>query len=447
MSIALPVSSILPSAPLFPPSSSVPPPLDVSFPVVIPLVPVALLPPPAEVVPQQAISVDAGVSEEPYAPSKASGLGVEPKKLSVVTNYQQQEEHSKDILGVTRAESNRTSDPPSSTVAPYPPVASFFHSHLVHLGGEEYREVRALPPPRELELSSSLSSSIRTADELGYIVFGGVQYPIHQSTSSSKAQRGCTSPEKRNSLLCYSSEGVRNSVGAPAMRSGNESLLKKHDLRKEREILLEAEKRNAIEKRTKSRRRRNKFLSEQLSIGYEFLHMEHKPTGSLCTPDKNDRSLDISSRAHLQARSSACTLTTAEGSTSGSSAPALCSSAEGSNKWNWWALAVFGSPSQLLERLHTEAVDSQLMDSIGYVNYHRRLWGLKKSSNTYSLGFGTKATALQFAAVMGRLDNVLFLVLRQAKDTPPFLKDLLSESAYSMICTSYYQCQLSANSG
>lgn len=445
MSFALPVPSILPSVPLFPPPCSAPPPLSASFPVAVPLVPVTLPPPPAVIVPQQAISVDGALSEDSNTLSKASGSEAERKTLSVVASHQQQEEHNRDVLGFTRAESSRTSNQSNSTVAPYPPLASFFHSHHVHLGGEEYREVRALPPPRELELSSRLSSSICTAEELGYIVFGGVQYPINQCTNSTKTQRAHSFSKKHDPLFLYTSSGVRSSGGASVMRSGNESLLKGYNLRKEREMIMEEKKRTAMEKKTKSRRRRNEFLSEQLNIGYEYLHMEHKPVNSFCTPNKIDRGRNISSSTHIQTKSSASTLTNTGVSNSGTSAPALCSSVEVSNKWNWWALAVFGSPSELLERLNAQTADSQLIDSIGYVNSHRRLWGLKKSSNTYSLGFGTKATALQFAAVMGRFDNVLLLVLRQAKDTPPFLKDILSESAYSMICTSYYQCKLSAS--
>eukprot|EP00796_Vickermania_ingenoplastis_P006621 gene6621-4741_t len=103
---------------------------------------------------------------------------------------------------------------------------------------------------------------------------------------------------------------------------------------------------------------------------------------------------------------------------------------------NWWTLAYFGSPRQLQLCLDKYGVDT-LIDSVGYVNLRRRLWGLKKNGATYSLGYGQKATALQFAAVARRMDNVLLLLSHQARDSRPLLRRILSESVYSQICEAY----------
>ncbi|KPA81899.1 calphotin-like protein [Leptomonas pyrrhocoris] len=94
-----------------------------------------------------------------------------------------------------------------------------------------------------------------------------------------------------------------------------------------------------------------------------------------------------------------------------------------------WTTAYFGSPQQLNRVLTSKNADG-VLSSAGYVQYHRRQWGLKRTGDTFVLGLGMKATALQFAAAAGKLDNVVLLLTKGAKDnaSPPLKEILLKES-------------------
>ncbi|KPI89389.1 putative calphotin-like protein [Leptomonas seymouri] len=102
-----------------------------------------------------------------------------------------------------------------------------------------------------------------------------------------------------------------------------------------------------------------------------------------------------------------------------------------------WTAAYFGSPQQLHRVLTSKSFDGMLSGA-GYVQYRRRQWGLKRAGATFVLGLGMKATALQFAAAAGKLDNVVLLLASGAKDTafPPLKEILLKESmaAIAAIC-------------
>ncbi|KAL7707283.1 hypothetical protein N2W54_001524 [Lotmaria passim] len=100
-----------------------------------------------------------------------------------------------------------------------------------------------------------------------------------------------------------------------------------------------------------------------------------------------------------------------------------------------WTTAYFGTPQQLYRVLTSRKWDGML-SSAGHVQYRRRQWGLKRAGETFVLGLGMKATALQFAAAAGKLDNVVLLLTNGAKDnaSPP-LKEILSKDSMAMIAS------------
>lgn len=100
-----------------------------------------------------------------------------------------------------------------------------------------------------------------------------------------------------------------------------------------------------------------------------------------------------------------------------------------------WTTAYFGSPQQLHRVLATKKFDGML-SCAGQVQYRHRQWGLKRAGETFVLGLGMKATALQFAAAAGKLDCVVLLLINGAKDdAAPRLKDILSKEAMEMIAS------------
>lgn len=107
------------------------------------------------------------------------------------------------------------------------------------------------------------------------------------------------------------------------------------------------------------------------------------------------------------------------------------------SKSNIYTVAYFGTPQQLMavvEKMkHRDA-----LNSAGYVAYRRRRWGLKRQGETYALGLGMKGTPLQFAAVAGKLDNTILLLLQGATDTSsPLLKDILSPESARLVRSIY----------
>jgi hypothetical protein len=100
-----------------------------------------------------------------------------------------------------------------------------------------------------------------------------------------------------------------------------------------------------------------------------------------------------------------------------------------------WTTAYFGTPRQLYHVITSKKFDGMLT-STGYVQYRRRKWGLKRAGETFVLGLGMKATALQFAAAAGKLDSVVLLLTNGARDSStPFLKEILSKASMAMIAS------------
>lgn len=98
-----------------------------------------------------------------------------------------------------------------------------------------------------------------------------------------------------------------------------------------------------------------------------------------------------------------------------------------------WTTAYFGTPQQLHRALTSKRFDGML-SCAGQVQYRRRQWGLKRAGETFVLGLGMKATALQFAAAAGKLDSVVLLLTSGAKDTgTPRLQQILSPEAMAMV--------------
>ncbi|CAJ1014114.1 hypothetical protein Q4I32_008436 [Leishmania shawi] len=100
---------------------------------------------------------------------------------------------------------------------------------------------------------------------------------------------------------------------------------------------------------------------------------------------------------------------------------------------NIWSAAYFGSPQQLTAMMEKCKLDG-VLDSVGYVHYRRRLWGLKRVGDRFELGLGLRGTLLQFAAAAGKLDNVVILLTSGARDTAtPRLKEILSAESMQIV--------------
>ncbi|CCW70103.1 unnamed protein product [Phytomonas sp. Hart1] len=99
-----------------------------------------------------------------------------------------------------------------------------------------------------------------------------------------------------------------------------------------------------------------------------------------------------------------------------------------------WTLAWAGTPLQLQDALRKQDPESNTLDALGYVTLGRHQWGLKRNKDEYVLGLGMKATALQFAVVSGRLDNVILLLFNGAADCfVPHLFDILPKRVYNLL--------------
>ncbi|CCW63195.1 unnamed protein product [Phytomonas sp. EM1] len=103
-------------------------------------------------------------------------------------------------------------------------------------------------------------------------------------------------------------------------------------------------------------------------------------------------------------------------------------------KGTLWTLAWAGTAAQLQGALGKLCCGSNALDALGYVTLGRHQWGLKRIKGEYVLGLGMKATALQFAAVSGRLDNVIVLISNGAADRfSPRLCDILPKPVYKLL--------------
>lgn len=441
MSLALPPpiiplprsAEVSPLPPSSLPSAVVVPPIPVVFPpppVVVPVVPPSSpQPPPPICVPEAVVSVVSNdITDRPHSEE------LEMLDL-MVENHQGAIENPGHHSSPPLEESTSKPSAFRTFPVPYPSLTALLHPGHVQMGGQEYRRVHSLPPPREEELSSSFGSSITIAEEPKYIVFGGARYARNYFIGSSNRYDDSTCKKNDHFPSCSAKVEKKWSSSAVGLSETSFARGRKHSSKSERRMRLQDERGYEIDKRSESNNRQQEFLSDQLNIGYTYLNMQPKLSQSVLT------------RSELLGEGNNIPSALPRGVNSSSTAPrggtVLDACTEVSNKLNWWTLAILGSPAQLLERLqHAQGQNNDLIDSIGYIHLNRRLWGLKKSSNTYSLGFGKKATALQFAAIMGRFDNVLLLVLHHAKDTPPLLKDLVSESTYSLICSSYYNSKI-----
>lgn len=429
--------------PIIPPSVGEScPPLHTSSTLVVPLVPVVFSSPCEVVIPplQPVVTVDVSNVTRGLTDRDTSGpVATETEQISR-SSVRSLQDHEGKLLHTQCTTVNKETMKSGSLAHPvvsYPSLATLFQPYPVQGGTEAYRGVQSISPPHEMELSSC-TSSIALADEPKYIVFGGARYNRNHGTSSSERLVESLSA-KNERFSSVASEGKKKvdtdlGVGSEVSRQA-----RKHVHKTTKGVQADDKKKKEMLRIKNSNSRRRDFLSDQLNIGYTYLNMQHKPSSSFSVKTDAHCESVLVPGAIVRATASGVVISDARGSDS---------SIEMISKLNWWTLAICGSPSQLLERLNSaQGGKSTLIDSVGYVHLNRRLWGLKKSGDTYSLGFGTKATALQFAAVMERFDNVLFLVLHRAKDTPPLLKDLVSESAYSMICRSYYNSQLSSGTG
>lgn len=169
--------------------------------------------------------------------------------------------------------------------------------------------------------------------------------------------------------------------------------------------------------------RRLQFMVDQLAVAKNYLLLENAKVS------KAYSSL-TSAHAPPVPRGGASSPTAAEGggeAQTGDSGPIDLAKA------NLCTVAYCGSPRQLqasLKRL--KGTDS--IHSSGFVSLGRRQWGIKRHGEEYQLGLGMKATALQFAAVAGRLDNVVVLLAHGARNgAEPTLKALLPPDTYQLV--------------
>lgn len=178
------------------------------------------------------------------------------------------------------------------------------------------------------------------------------------------------------------------------------------------------------DKEAEAERRRLQFMVDQLDVARHYL----KAQVSAC-------------ESVLQALAAPTASPTAERESSvasvvpevGAFATVEDDSLDLSGKANLCTVAYAGTPPQLHTLLEKHKRDGTI-NQPGSVSLQRRQWGLKRVSSYFVLGLGMKATPLQFAAVAGRLDNVVVLLGHGARDSSfPTLKDILSAESYEVV--------------